>query len=64
MHLVFVCCGVYVFVYHSEFFGLHLILVEEDHVGAHGVHQLNPLGESHCEVFRDVKAFYTDVKML
>ena len=43
---------------------MYLILVEEDHVGAHGVHQLNPLGESHCEVFRDVKAFLTDVKML
>ena len=64
MHLVFVCHDVSAFVFHREFEGVYLILVEEDHVGAHGVHQLNPLGESHCEIFRDVEAFHTDVKML
>ena len=56
---VFLCCGAFMFVSHSVFVfvRVHLVLVKEDHVGAHCIDQLNPLCESYCEVVRDVETF-------
>ena len=44
--------------------GVHFVLVEEDLVGAHRVHQLDPLGKPHCEVVGDVESFHTNRKLL
>ena len=44
--------------------GVHLVIVEEDLVGAHGLHQLDPLGKAHREVVGHVEAFHAHGELL